>query len=274
MTSGNIAVFDHDVRRYLDWLARPEPRASGSAPTSIEALHDRVKDFLAAKQPGEVDIPRCSTSSGMIREAEAVSGIETLGLPAANAHFLNLPFYQTGKVQKDPIGPADVAIVRPLLEELQPRPDLRRRRPVRSARHAPDVQRGDRPGARAACRGRGPRSGSIAGRGRSGRSPRSTWLVPLSQDELQLKIRRSSSTSPRRTQRPFPGLRRPRVLAAGRGAEQGDRAHPRPARAWRSTSRWKPTWSRTSPAPFRRRHTIGADAVQPFHSLADARQKT
>ena len=43
-----------------------------------------------------------------------------MGLTRANARFLNLPFYQTGKVKKDPIGPADVAIVRALLEEVQP----------------------------------------------------------------------------------------------------------------------------------------------------------
>ena len=56
----------------------------------------------------------------IIRESEAVAGIEVMGLSRDNARFLNLPFYQTGKVKKDPIGPADVAIVRDLLEEFKP----------------------------------------------------------------------------------------------------------------------------------------------------------
>ena len=56
----------------------------------------------------------------IIRESEAVAGIEVMGLTRDNARFLNLPFYQTGKVKKDPIGPADVAIVRELLEEFKP----------------------------------------------------------------------------------------------------------------------------------------------------------
>jgi len=55
-----------------------------------------------------------------IREAEAVSGIETFGMKREQARFLNLPFYQTGKVRKDPIGPEDVRIVLDLLEEQKP----------------------------------------------------------------------------------------------------------------------------------------------------------
>jgi glucosamine-6-phosphate deaminase len=57
-----------------------------------------------------------------IREAEAVSGLETLGLSSGQARFLNLPFYQTGQVRKDPIGPRDVEIILELLDET--RPDL------------------------------------------------------------------------------------------------------------------------------------------------------
>src|SRR6185503_16550607 len=56
----------------------------------------------------------------IIRESEAVAGIEVMGLTRDNARFLNLPFYQTGKVKKDPIGPADVAIVKALIEEKHP----------------------------------------------------------------------------------------------------------------------------------------------------------
>ena len=54
-----------------------------------------------------------------IREAEAVSGIETFGMSRDQARFLNLPFYQTGKTRKDPIGPEDVRITLELLEEQQ-----------------------------------------------------------------------------------------------------------------------------------------------------------
>src|SRR4051812_12004205 len=119
MTSGNIAVFDHDVRRYIDFMERmaAEHRVEAS---EVERLASKVHASLGNKQPGEVDIPEVQDIKRVIRESEAVSGIETLGLPRSAARFLNLPFYQTGKVRKDPIGPADVKIVRDLLEEFDP----------------------------------------------------------------------------------------------------------------------------------------------------------
>ncbi|HTG12427.1 MAG TPA: hypothetical protein VK746_16645, partial [Candidatus Eisenbacteria bacterium] len=61
-----------------------------------------------------------ATIERAIREAEAVSGIETFGMKREQARFLNLPFYQTGKVRKDPIGPEDVHKVLDLLEEQKP----------------------------------------------------------------------------------------------------------------------------------------------------------
>ena len=81
MTSGNIAVFDHDVRRYVDFLERLARERGGAAP----AVADRragSATFLAAKRPGEVDSPEVQDVKRIIREAEAVSGIETLGLGA------------------------------------------------------------------------------------------------------------------------------------------------------------------------------------------------
>ena len=75
-------------------------------------LGRRVDEFLASKTPGDVDIPEVLDAKRLIRETEAIAGIRTLGLEDGAARFLNLPFYQTGKVKKDPIGPADVKIVR------------------------------------------------------------------------------------------------------------------------------------------------------------------
>ena len=119
MTSGNIAVFDHDVRRYIDFLERLDDEHVGKGTASRE-LAGTVRAFLDAKRAGAVDIPLVQDIKRLIRESEAVSGLEVMGLHRRNARFLNLPFYQTGKVRKDPIGPADVAIVAQLLRELTP----------------------------------------------------------------------------------------------------------------------------------------------------------
>jgi glucosamine-6-phosphate deaminase len=118
-TSGNIAVFDHEVRRYLEFLSRFS-RDFAVGDGTIEALTGRMEQFLDSKHPGQVDIPEVQTIKQRIREAEAVSGIETFGMSRENACFLKLPFYQTGKVRKDPIGPEDVRITLELLEDHKP----------------------------------------------------------------------------------------------------------------------------------------------------------
>lgn len=117
-TSGNIAVFDHEVRRYLDFLQRFGTDFANDG--KLQALTGRMEAFLDSKHPGQVDIPEVQTIKQRIREAEAVSGIETFGMTRDQACFMKLPFYQTGKVRKDPIGPEDVAITLRLLEDVRP----------------------------------------------------------------------------------------------------------------------------------------------------------
>jgi glucosamine-6-phosphate deaminase len=118
-TSGNIAVFDHEVSRYVDFLRRfDNDFAKGDTDTG--RLIDKVEKFLKTKVPGQIDIEEVQIIKRGIREAEAVSGIETFGMNRDQARFLNLPFYQTGKIRKDPIGPEDIRITLELLEEHRP----------------------------------------------------------------------------------------------------------------------------------------------------------
>src|SRR3954466_7475423 len=74
MTSGNIAVFDHDVRRYIDFMERmgDESRVKRE---DVDALAKTVHDFFAQKKAGDVDIPEVQDIKRVIRESEAVSGI-------------------------------------------------------------------------------------------------------------------------------------------------------------------------------------------------------
>jgi glucosamine-6-phosphate deaminase len=123
MTSGNIAVFDHEVRRYLDFMERFSRDLRvfpGDRDSAFQAMVDRIEAAFAAKEPGDVDIREVQELKREIREAEAVSAVESLGIPRMACRFLNLPFYQTGKVRKDPVGPADVEIIRQLFEETCP----------------------------------------------------------------------------------------------------------------------------------------------------------
>src|SRR6185437_761097 len=202
MTSGNIAVFDHDVRRYVDFIERLacEGRIEQA---KVDSLAVKVDECLDRKTPGEVDIPEVQDIKRIIREAEAVSGIETLGLPRNAARFLNLPFYQTGKVRKDPIGPADVAIVRALVDEV--RPDL--------IFVAGDLS--DPHGTHRMCKEAIDRALVEAGgrpevwlyRGAWQEWPihEATWLVPLSQEELRRKIQAIFKHQSQKDSAPFPG---------------------------------------------------------------------
>src|SRR2546426_377770 len=53
-TSGNIAVFDHEVRRYLDFLRRTA-QDFGYGNELLAPFINNVEDFLARKEPGHVD---------------------------------------------------------------------------------------------------------------------------------------------------------------------------------------------------------------------------
>jgi glucosamine-6-phosphate deaminase len=119
-TSGNIAVFDHEVRRYLNFAERAAPvlELGGSGELLERARH--LESHMAGKAPGDVDLAQVQDLKRVIRETEAVGGLEAVGLSGADARFLNLPFYQTGKVRKDPISEADVQITLDLLDEVKP----------------------------------------------------------------------------------------------------------------------------------------------------------
>jgi len=118
-TSGNIAVFDHEVGRYLDFVRRTAQDFDYGSPRLNPLLRD-VEEFLAKKEPGQVDSDAVLMLKRRIREVEALSAIQTLDLRPDQARFLNLPFYQTGQVRKDPIGARDVEIIQTLLEEVRP----------------------------------------------------------------------------------------------------------------------------------------------------------
>ena len=206
MTSGSLAVFDHDVRRHLDFIRRLAHEGRLDEPAAM-ALHRRVEQSLAAKRPGDVDSVETQDLKRIVRESEAVAAIETLGLDAGAARFLNLPFYQTGKVRKDPIGPADVQIVRALLEELTPEivfvaGDLSDPHGThRMCKTAIELALSEyvAPG-RAA-----PEVWLYRGAWQEWPVTEATWLVPLSQEELHLKIQAIFKHQSQKDSAPFPG---------------------------------------------------------------------
>jgi glucosamine-6-phosphate deaminase len=119
MTSGNIAVFDHDALRHIDYVAE-FLELFGLQTADSQAIETQLRQAIADRPPGDVDAPDVLKVKALIRQTEAVQAARTAGIPADRCHFLNLPFYRTGEVRKNPIGPEDVAIIARLLTELNP----------------------------------------------------------------------------------------------------------------------------------------------------------
>jgi glucosamine-6-phosphate deaminase len=225
MTSGNIAVFDHDVRRYVDFLSRLHAER-GVGGDDVPRVVERVQQFLQHKAPGQVDIPEVQDIKRIIRESEAVSGIEVMGLNASHAEFLNMPFYQTGKVKKDPIGAADVAIVAQLLRDVRPHsifvagdlsdPHGTHRMCKEAIDRALDAVYPPGPAAASTPTRRATDSAAVddesrpevwlyRGAWQEWPVTEATWLVPMSQEELRLKIQAIFKHQTQKDSAPFPG---------------------------------------------------------------------
>src|SRR6266581_3247773 len=119
MTSGNIAVFDHDVTRHLDFVARAAA-ALGLDMAAVQRAGAAITAGIEEKAPGDVDIPVVQHLKKFIRESEAIAALAAVGIPPSAARFLDLPFYQTGEVRKRPLSDEDIAIVVRLFDEVQP----------------------------------------------------------------------------------------------------------------------------------------------------------
>ena len=119
-TSGNIAVGDEEVFRFMHFVRGFNKLFDEGRNEVINAKHKEFNDFIANKKPEDFDTPEILQVKGLIRRGEARIASLYSGIPLERVHFLNLPFYETGKIQKNPISEADVEIVLNLLREIQP----------------------------------------------------------------------------------------------------------------------------------------------------------
>ncbi len=118
-TSGNIAVFDDEAVRFTDFVTEFS-RAFGVFGAEAERIERAVQSFVRAKEPGEIDSRELQRIKALIRRSEARAAAMFAGVREERIHFLDMPFYETGRVRKRPLGPEDVRIVRELLESVRP----------------------------------------------------------------------------------------------------------------------------------------------------------
>ncbi len=118
-TSGNIAVTDEFVTRFLDFAVGFE-EISGIDTQKSSRILDDAKRFLDQKKSNQVDTAEIRAIKGLIRRCEARATCRYVGIKEENAHFLNLPFYETGTIEKNPMGEDDVKITIELLRKIKP----------------------------------------------------------------------------------------------------------------------------------------------------------
>jgi len=118
-TSGNIAVFDDDAIRYADFVTEFNKHFD-VGPQRAAELEAHVEDALRHKKPGQVDSHEVQTIKGMIRRGEARAAGRCCGLTHERLHFMDMPFYETGRVKKKPLGEEDIAMVVDLLRKVRP----------------------------------------------------------------------------------------------------------------------------------------------------------
>src|ERR1700744_1240573 len=118
-TSGNTAVWDDDVLRYMEF-AIDFNQSIGDDSKHLKSLYEDMRVFFAKKLPNQIDPPEARAVKGFIRKTEAISGARYAGLDDAHIHFQALPFYETGKTQKNSGSDKDINLTIELLQKIKP----------------------------------------------------------------------------------------------------------------------------------------------------------
>jgi glucosamine-6-phosphate deaminase len=119
-TSGNIAVGDEEVVRFMHFINGFNQLFDSNQNETIRNKYAEIKQFLSQKKEGDMDTRDILTIKGLIRHGEARTASTYNQIPLERVHFLDLPFYETGRIEKNPISEADVEIVMDLLRKVKP----------------------------------------------------------------------------------------------------------------------------------------------------------
>ena len=110
-TSGNIAVSDEEALKF----AEVSLELNGGATNANQIIKD-----LAGKREYDVDSSEVRSLKGLIRRKESVAATRYVGIPDEQVHFLDLPFYETGRVKKNKLGEKDVEIMCDIIDKVKP----------------------------------------------------------------------------------------------------------------------------------------------------------
>lgn len=118
-TSGNIAVFDDDTIRAVEFVSDYCDEFHVRS-ERIHELERHVDEFLRHKRVGQVDSAEVRKIKGLLRQSEARAAARCCGVPNEMLHFLNMPFYESGRVKKNQLCETDFDVIQTLLREVRP----------------------------------------------------------------------------------------------------------------------------------------------------------
>ncbi|MBP1840375.1 glucosamine-6-phosphate deaminase [Formosa algae] len=118
-TSGNIAVSDDEALRFAGFVCDYNEKF-GIESAEAENIYKKAVTFLENKKGSEIDIPEVRYIKGLIRKGEAHAAAKFIGLPDEHIHYMELPFYETGAIEKKPLGKEDIEITMTLIDKIKP----------------------------------------------------------------------------------------------------------------------------------------------------------
>lgn len=118
-TSGNIAVFDDDTLRAVEFVSDYCDEFNVNS-ERIHSLEQHVDEFLRHKRVGQVDSAQIRKIKSLLRQSEARAAARCCGVLGERLHFLNMPFYESGMVKKKDLTDADYQLIEGLLREVRP----------------------------------------------------------------------------------------------------------------------------------------------------------
>lgn len=117
-TSGCNSVSDSEARRFVEFAEDFYEYQTGEE--ASHKIYNRVNDLLTGKSEGEKDAPVVRKVKALIRRGEALASLRFMGLADGNVTFLDLPFYETGTVKKQPLSRKDITRMVDVIKEIRP----------------------------------------------------------------------------------------------------------------------------------------------------------
>lgn len=118
-TSGNIAVADSEAERFARFVCDYNEKFDIKSPEA-NVIYEKAQEFLNNKKTSQIDTPEVRHIKGLIRKGEARATSHFVGLTDDKIHFMDLPFYETGTIEKKPLGKADIQLTMDLIEKIKP----------------------------------------------------------------------------------------------------------------------------------------------------------